>query len=549
MPTRDHVYLLLLAAAALIGLNPYTFGVYNHYVTLPFFLDLQRPELFPGDALIAERAHFFTWFLAGLEGLSRVLRASPQAVFFGVHAIAVTASVFTFYRLGLALFDRREPALYATLLFVFGIKVLGGVATFEALLMERTLALPVELLALRALVRARWVRSLSWAGLAFLIHPLSAIYVAAMIGFAALLALREIGPARFATAIAAFLLVASPSLYLKFTSDAPSMTAFSADAGWLGILRLRSAHHVFPSTWPVSGWIFSALFVFGLIRIQREFWPEARHRRAGHALIAVGLMAIAGTFFSEVWPAALPIQFQFWRSFRFLAYFGMLYAAWRMWRATAGEHSWGDGLVTVATTAALWGAADLPKQAGVIAVLIALFPVSRILVDRFGLRERSMEGILVGLVAVLGVAGFMQRGFLIESAQAPDWRAAQAWARTETPIDAGFIVPPNRWGFRVESERTIWGDWNDGTQNFFNPVFGAEWLVRMKMLGFDGDPARLGAGYRSLDQQDFEAIAARMPENREVYAVLFADQVVAPTEGGGWDSVWSNDGYRIVRVR
>ena len=51
------------------------------------------------------------------------------------------------------------------------------------------------------------------------------------------------------------------------------------------------------------------------------------------------------------------------------------------------------------------------------------------------------------------------------------WREVQDWVRLNTPKDAIFVTPPQEAGFRVFSERTVVGEWKDGTQQYFDEKF------------------------------------------------------------------------------
>jgi hypothetical protein len=113
----------------------------------------------------------------------------------------------------------------------------------------------------------------------------------------------------------------------------------------------------------------------------------------------------------------------------------------------------------------------------------------------------------------------MRGGFTIGNKNDGNWLAVQQWARENTPKDAVFIVPPKEVGFRVDGERTIYGDWKDGTQMFFNPSFGQEWMRRMKMLGYVDD-SRLGESYAELTAADFEKIKSELEsKHSDVYII------------------------------
>jgi len=46
-----------------------------------------------------------------------------------------------------------------------------------------------------------------------------------------------------------------------------------------------------------------------------------------------------------------------------------------------------------------------------------------------------------------------------------------------------IVTPQREAGFRVFSERTIVGEWKDGTQQYFDDAFAREWAVRMEAFG------------------------------------------------------------------
>jgi hypothetical protein len=101
---------------------------------------------------------------------------------------------------------------------------------------------------------------------------------------------------------------------------------------------------------------------------------------------------------------------------------------------------------------------------------------------------------------------------------AREWVAVSDQARLHSEANARFIVPPELTlaDFRAFAERTIYAGWKDGTQAFFDPAFGVEWMRRMRQLA--GSPGASGAarfpteddvvaGYRRLDAAAFVLLA------------------------------------------
>jgi len=82
------------------------------------------------------------------------------------------------------------------------------------------------------------------------------------------------------------------------------------------------------------------------------------------------------------------------------------------------------------------------------------------------------------------------------------WREVQDWAKTHTPREARFMVPPASAGFRVYSERSSWVDWNDGITIDALPAYADEWWRRMSALGvplrpLHHDLKEIAAAYRA----------------------------------------------------
>ena len=64
------------------------------------------------------------------------------------------------------------------------------------------------------------------------------------------------------------------------------------------------------------------------------------------------------------------------------------------------------------------------------------------------------------------------------TAEEQSWKDAQQWARLHSPKEAVFLVPPNRQGFQLGSERNVWVDWRQGAAVMWSPSFYARWMAR-----------------------------------------------------------------------
>jgi hypothetical protein len=514
----DALLLAFIAAASIIGINQYTYGMYNHFITIPFIKSIIDPELYPGDFLIAEKKYFYTYFNTFFAFLSKSLHVSLPVLFFSFYCVSLYATLVAFFKIGLTMFREKTVAYFAVILLIFSFNTLGDIRTVESLFLERTFVLPVLLFSIHAFLNQQFILSYALAGVAFLFHPLSAVYALAGLGLCSVFSLKEIGWKRLAISLVLLVVIISPVLYLKVKNPAPALSLFHPDKEWLDLLRLRSAHHVFPFLWPKLPFLQAILFITGFVLCMKYKPNEWHHRTAVLFCAAVLLMCLGGTIFTEFMPLSIIVQFQLFRSFVFLIYFGILYYAYYFFRES-GKFSVTSFAVLLLCSAIFYNYNN-PKFASFFMVLLCIYPGYGIVEKNFPQLKKFFFPALTVILLGLGFAGGMLKGkFTIQSADEKDWLAVQHWAKENTPKDAAFIVPPNDDGFRVEGERTIYGDWKDGTQMFFNPQFGTEWIRRMKLLGYVDDN-RLDETYHALGGEDYHKLVMELNTYPEVYLIL-----------------------------
>jgi len=524
--STNALFLAFIAIASIIGINQYTYGMYNHFISVPFIKSIIDPNLYPNDFLIAEKKYFYTYFNTVFAFLSKSLHVSLPVLFFMFYCASLYATLIAIFKISLTLFEEKAVAYFSVILLIFSFSTLGDIRTVESLFLERTFVLPLLLFAIYSFLHKKFVLTYALAGIAFLFHPLSAVYALAGIFLCSVFSLKEIGWKRFLASLMLLIIIISPVLYLKVQSPAPSLQLFHPDQEWLDLLRLRSAHHIFPFMWGIPVITQAALFIAGFI-LCMKYKPDAWHHRVIVIFCAaVLLMCLAGTIFTEFIPVSIIVQFQLFRSFVFLIYFGIIYYAHYFYRESGKVSPL--SVLTLLLFASIFYNDNLPKFASFLLVLLALFP-------GYGIVQKYLPGQLKfyfpGLLCLLlglGIGGGILKGkFTIQTAQEKNWVDIQNWARNNTPQDAAFIIAPNWEGFRVEGERTLYGDWKDGTQMFFNPAFGKEWMRRMKMLGYVDD-SQLQETYHALELHAFEKIVAELSSYPEVYVVVMTEKKTLP---------------------
>jgi hypothetical protein len=126
------------------------------------------------------------------------------------------------------------------------------------------------------------------------------------------------------------------------------------------------------------------------------------------------------------------------------------------------------------------------------------------------------------------------------------WRDVQQWAKSNTPQDAKFLVPPYPYGFRVFSERVSWGEWRDGDAIYTFPAFADEWRRRMGAVGIPLTTEDHKHNYTMLQryykEQSWEHLLAVAREHQINYLVQYTEVPY------GVPSVFRNKEFAVYRV-
>lgn len=511
--------LAALASTILAGSPGYRFGDSNHGITVPILKRLIDPTLYPGDVMVATAERFPTVFYRALAAVLPGPDAIPAA-FFALYLVAVAATLAGAYRMGRWAGGPAAGAL--TLAFAFPVRIgLAGESLYRVAFSHSHLASALTIWAMVWFLEGRRMLPLLALSLGAYNHLLYSAYVLVPMLLVVLWEAREVGQARTLRRLAVAVLPLLPLAAWTFAHRTPLTPE------WLALLRLRSSHHSFPSAFGVDLPAAAALLALSALVVSRM--PADRRRLVAFFLIGTALLFVVGTVFTEAWPRKAVLQFQPHRAWRFLMLLlqavvaAGVVAGWRegglargvavatavvafspglepllplvvLLHAVAGRPTpapWARvlaALVLIAVTG--WADADLvwsypaetlPRAlnetvigAAAVAVLLAT--------GRSSPRGRTAAA---GAAALLALLWLTPRAYAAHRQrwESGAWRATQDWVRTHTPRSAVLLTPPQEAGFRVFSERTIVGEWKDGTQQYFDDAFVKEWGARMEALG------------------------------------------------------------------
>jgi hypothetical protein len=565
--------LAALASTILAGTPGYRFGDSNHGITVPILKRLADPILYPRDLMVATAERFPTVFYRALAALLPGPEAIPAA-FFVLYLVAVAATLAGAYRIGRWAGGPAAGAL--ALAFAFPVRIgLAGESLYRVAFSHSHLASALSIWAMVWFLEGRRVLPLLVLSLGAYNHLLYSAYVLVPMVLVVLWEAREVGRRRTLQRLAAAVLPLLPLAAWTLAQRAPMTPE------WLALLRLRSSHHSFPSAFGEDLPAAAALLALSVLVVSR-LGPD-RRRLVAFFMVGTALQFVLGTLFTEIWPAKAVLQYQPHRAWRFLV---LLLQAVVAAGVVAGWREGGLARAVAAATAAVMFSPGLEPLLPLIVLLQAAagrplaLPWARLLAasvlvmitgwaDRevlwsypVDMLPRALNATVLG-AAALGVvitvgrstprlrtgatvaAALLAIAWLTPKAYASHrqrwesgaWRAVQDWVRTNTPSAAVLLTPPKEAGFRVFSERTIVGEWKDGTQQYFDDTFVKEWGARMEALGDDYDKLpedrlmelarRYGASYIVLPRQPPRrglVLAYRNPS----WAVYRAERAAAP---------------------
>ncbi|MEI6084953.1 MAG: DUF6798 domain-containing protein [Verrucomicrobiota bacterium] len=520
-PDRRYRLLWLLACLALAWLQMtlagYELGVGNQAIQVPFLLRLHDATLFTRDVMVGITLDAYpSLFYRGLaHALSLV---SLPTLYYGLHFLTTAGVFFFVIELCRAMFGSYWPGLVACLFLLAGHhRALAEQTLYSTCFTHTWAVFPLTLAALAMLYRDRPFAAFTIAGVCFNIHALEAGQLAIALTTWAVF---SVPPRKVAALLLVFIVLATPTLFQMLQHR----EHFGAD--WFQLMHIRSGHHSFPFQWWRAGQadVPRFLLILALAGVAMSLVPGPHVRKTLLLTAGIALMFVAGILFSEVWPNALVIRAQLFRSSRFLMIIALAYIAAGCVRARGWELI-GAALVVACLAAPPW---------------LILLPVTLLVTTLLALSHRRLlwqQATLVGSALLVTLAAwrtidFVPVGFAWnfhrpESSNDPGWIDAQLWAREHTARDALFLTPAQMSGFRIYSQRAVVGEWRDGTQLYFSARFAGPWWERMEALQpgmrIAPDGRRLLVQGRSLSQLDDEQILVLAKRSAVDYVVLASD--------------------------
>ena len=514
--------LALLASLASLTLIGYRFGDSNHGITVPILKRFVDRSLYSGDILVATGDRFPTIFYRVLGALLPSTDWVPFA-YFALYVISIALTYAAVYRMGVwASGGDRNVGVLAALLAMPVRTSIAGETLYRVAFSHSHLASGLDLMALALFLEGRRLLPILMLSLGVYNHALYSLYLLVPATLALLWEAKEKSRRVALVHLAAGWLPVLPFLGYSLASS-KAMTR-----EWFDLLVLRSSHHSFP------GFFGDALpdAVVWLLLGSIAAWRcgSDRFRSLATILSATAILFVVGTILTEFLPAKAMLQFQPHRVWRFtsvvlLAFmatdirrlFGhspltrLLAAAYFLTIFATGLEQIGP-LVLIAVV--VMNAPPIPASLRVLTALalvtlewpdravswteyvveflrriqnsqvLAILATSLIVGFSLSETRRHRARALAAAAFVIAAGPLLADNFERQKQrfEQGSFRAAQNWARENTPKTAVFLTPPKEAGFRVFSERSIVGEWKDGTQQYFDDGYAREWGRRMEIV-------------------------------------------------------------------
>ena len=520
---RQRFVFFLLATLANSFVIGYHAGTFDQIIHLPMLLAYAEPGAYAGDPIVTLRTQHFSFFWFAFVPALRLGLLEPAMLM--VHLASIWATFAATWELMLALFDDSVSALLAVCALILPHFGFVGFPLIEFSLLNRTVALPLLLLAFALFFRGRTVAAFALLGATYNIHLLSVNFAILMMGAAMIVDRQHTKPRTVALACVAFVVTALPVIAWKLSTDPQLDLSIRPD--WLWVVGRGMFWHIWhPLDGPLTVMALVIVGLSGLIlaALALRAVPSMRAKPLRAMLIAGACVLVVQECVALVWPITVLMQLQLSRVSSMMLFLTYLCAAQAL--ATA--------LRSDPLTRGRWL---------LVALSLAVFPTPALALGAwlwFGFFEQAPRPalatvcLLMTLAAsamVLAVPGLWRPGF---HPWGPDtgWEEAQRWARDHTAQDALFVTPPGHFpayesGWRVYSRRRTLATMTDLLELALMPAAFDAWLPAFESVApgavsqftsdYFANLSLVRGAYAGLRERDFSEIACRFGAD---YAVI-----------------------------
>ena len=503
--------LFLVSTVLVVILYGYYFGTFDQASHIPFLKKSVDPTLYPNDHFFDLRSTHYSFFWLFFAPMIKI--HFLEISMFVVHLLVTYLTFWAIWSLSITLFKNPLTSFITTIAFIFPHIGFSGFPLFEFSLLNRTFALPFELFALNYYLKKQELRTFFILGLIYNIHVISVNFFMVMICFDVLLRIRKYGLFFLVKTIALFILGALPVLVWKFGNSGIDIRVHYE---WFDLLNRSTFFHLFNF---ISLKNIQVIFIslngiasLCLFFIFSRGLHEEKHQVSRNFIYA-GICVLLVQFISTyAFPSTIIIQSQISRIGILISSFSYFYVAYYV--------------------ASLFRKSTENKAIVMFAALIfTLLPTLFLITYCFEnkITSKYLAYVATGIITIffstilitIYSVNLWSPGFYIYPRQST-FTEMQIWARDNTPKNAIFITPPEKWWmyeteWRVLSERSSVSTISELLEAAFDPTYISYWRPRFEAVApgaikqFDGNPfANLNItknAYNSLHKEDIMNIS------------------------------------------
>lgn len=479
-----HWLKLCIISLIAIVVHGYQYGTSDQEIFIPYILKSTNKALFSGDALFNQNSAHLSFFYPAVGLLVKFI--DIQIVFFVGYLIFQVIFLACIYRLAKFLLKDKRLAYFSLLPFILP-KFIGGSATqtFDTFFGYRTVGIIFVIFYLGYLIKKKYLNALIIATAGALFHPLSIIPsiftlpVMLMSNSKAKYkdSLKIIGVSTLLVALLYFVLNRSffDQLLIK-------------DETWRSIIKIRDGY-IFVSTWRGQGWaaffLYPTLIILFITKLHKDI------RKSILTISSVSLILfLVNAYIVEILKFPGFTQFQLVRAVAPIAYIGLTLSPLLL--------KFKNKTVNITGTVAfLFLCLNLFYY---FLVMIAIFLICRLLIKDERQSKFSRYSFIFTLFVIVLIylcLNYKSYSSFQNKIQFPkiedDWINLQKWVNKNTNVSEKFMVPPDKTGFRIFSQRSIVGDLKDGAVVVYSQEYANYWFNLTQST----------RDYKKLNDQDF----------------------------------------------
>lgn len=478
-PLHKHLLFIVLAVLT-VWINGYHFGTFDQVIHIPFLKKTINPGLYPNDPFLELRNYHFSYFWYFFIPLfeAGVLEES----LFLVHILTVYGTFWMFWALSEVLFGDPRSNLLVTLALIFPHLGFPGFQIIEFSLLNRTFALPFILGSILLYLKNKRFLAFLLLGLILNIHAVYAVYVLCMYLLNETLTFKKSEWWNPFINLGIFMLAGLPVLIWRIQTGSgidlslrPDLLSLAANS-----LLYTVYFPIGPFSFMIGNFLAGIGTLWAFVLGYRQAAPSPKHRTMKNFVIAIGILFMAALINSYILPITILLQFQILRAGVFLLYFGMLYLS-----------NFLSSKEKINELETQW---FLVLSLSFMILITPLVVVLLWLAVKTLMKRRTRPGWLVAIVIAFHIltifigldSGLWSPGFH-SSGPNSAWQDIQAWAKDNTPLDAGFITPPHLFGhytpgWRVFSERSTIVSIAESMELPFNPAYMEDFKSRFNAV-------------------------------------------------------------------